>query len=1321
MQGGAFYFAGGTVTATACFFADNVASTGKGMIAYMSSTDGSQGIFTECTFSSNTAGGSALYNEGPATQLVVTNPGGVDQTTGLESEQQWSGGIVGQFSQCAKGYYVSDYSMWSPSNGSACTRPSGCGSIDGNNPDYTKCYPCDSPICEADCTLAWAICDVCGVGEYTSAPFQAVCTGCPAGRYNTRDASDSSDHNALHDCLPCPRGNYSTSVGAASCMNCPAGFYTLGGNQTCVRCPAGYACDGNGDSLPCPPGTYSQAGASDCSSCDRGKFTAEQGEASCDNCPAGTFSRRCSITCTDCDAGTYSALASPNCSSCEDGQYSNQRRQSMCGSCDLTFGPRYTSNVAHTDCSRCVADYVKEDNGTCVVCPNGATCKDIGTNSTNLGIQAGHYRFRTSTLRVRACPYGATACVGGSGVTNDDCCAEGYESALCAACSPSYFLLVDTCKPCSLDGWSTVGWAMFAVLFVAVLVFALRWSTTIRGLHTYVWSSLGCQLKTIWSGVQIMSAFPSLLFTLLPTSLQHFYSALEITNFNPTSAFALACVQHNLGTFFAELISTTALPIAVALAIWAAWLMRTRALKHDRAQCFVQHLRLFLLLCYLTLPSVTTVVFSAFDCDDDFGVPDVAFLRADYGTSCHSDVYRFQIVPWAIACVVIYPVGMTAMYAIVLYLNRDAIQKGDATDIAFLHYSYKPSMWFWEPVDLLRRVSLTGLLALFHSDTTRVATAVLVSFFWLLVYQRVAPFEFEDDQMLASIVNAEIVFTTILLAFHDGLLIDPSALGVLCIGVNLVLLPIFVAFQARHAWRGAQLVTSLEPGSKIGESFDRKAFARCWAAGGDARDLTRRRTLAWLDQALQSLTEDGSVLESILRVVRLPPFQIIDSVGEDSMGVVLKLEEEGTPSFALVKPLDERGGLSAYDRGPVSSTAQQPLLPIHDATQQAAPNSRLLFINSGKADIDVLHTAGEFAFVMQQEGESRIVFESVLLYSLQRLVEEGYARTLLNDESDAKRDGWYPVNYLVHFLAQSQLMMPPLLSRLINEVGASAALLRPDDADRHAFHYLKFRRTSDEAIVARGDDAIADLIVSVAESDPSLVQVLLQQATAHAFVAASRRLIKEHGGQIDQPSEFDAQTPREVAKMAGNPATRALFDTVLKQTRRDLFRCSVLSQHPVVEPWSLAKGELQEWLRARASESSSMKSLQALIDLMEDVEGLTILDEWVDIGFHGAGTPQVGKLNVGRVKHTVKREFKPVAVTGGLSMLLGVVHQGKQVMAGVHAAGSLSFYKALLLSCEKRSLLTDYAWVKMVGEGAFGRAHLCRYGVTDDGLFLSSR
>jgi len=320
-------------------------------------------------------------------------------------------------------------------------------------------------------------------------------------------------------------------------------------------------------------------------------------------------------------------------------------------------------------------------------------------------------------------------------------------------------------------------------------------------------------------------------------------------------------------------------------------------------------------------------------------------------------------------------------------------------------------------------------------------------------------------------------------------------------------------------------------------------------------------------------------------------------------------------------------------------------------------------------------------------------------------------------------------------------MTPQSLAELIIEAGPMA-LLQDDKEGNNAFHFLKYRRDGNgNERSARNDNDIATLILGVAEADASLTQVLLQQAAAHAYVAASRRLIEEHGGQLDAPSEFDARTPREIGKEAHDTATRDLFDdrdevqqraldeqrrefddrhqrellelfarqdeekrVTLHRTRCDLFRQSVLSVEPAVEPWGLANGVLQAWLIEKAGDNNK-GSLKTMLDAMGDVDGLSILADWVSVGFDGT-KPNCGKLVTGRVKEHLGIEAKPATVTK-LGSLLGQHPLGKMVLPNILKPGGLSFYKALLLSCEKRSLLTDYVWVRMLGVGAFGRAHLC--------------
>ena len=406
------------------------------------------------------------------------------------------------------------------------------------------------------------------------------------------------------------------------------------------------------------------------------------------------------------------------CEPCGEGEYQPEYGiPSSCDKCDTNL--HLTSNSDHTACSVCLAGYYRTipneadpADVSCDACPpNNVKCDVDGNDIHSLELRPGYYRRDSETPAdyIQSCPYEKnTACPGGT-LTGDDSCGEGYTSVLCAACADGFFFLVRQCEKCyEKQIKSVVVWGLVAVLIGISLLLALRRFHQIRGLWEFLWSSLSTQFKTIWSGAQIMSSFPSVLFTILPGTLQRFYSSLEVTNFNPSSALALACIDHNLGLFFAELVFTTIAPVVLALVIWIAFFVRKHVLAHDADSCYRQHLRIFLLLCYLTLPSVCTVVFSAFECEDDFGPSNVSFMRADFGTSCNSDEYRHWIRPWAAASGLLYPVGVNVMYALILFRNKDAITKGEAKDIAFLHHAYNKDAWFWEPIDSLRRISLTG-------------------------------------------------------------------------------------------------------------------------------------------------------------------------------------------------------------------------------------------------------------------------------------------------------------------------------------------------------------------------------------------------------------------------------------------------------------------------------------------------------------------------------------------------------------------------------------------------------------------------------------
>ena len=88
-------------------------------------------------------------------------------------------------------------------------------------------------------------------------------------------------------------------------------------------------------------------------------------------------------------------------------------------------------------------------------------------------------------------------------------------------------------------------------------------------------------------------------------------------------------------------------------------------------------------------------------------------LRCTVNTE--STEYTHFVIPYAIACIAMYPLGVNILYGVLLWRNRAAIRSlkkestvdeeakqklvGDGTMISFLHYPYSGSYFWWEAVD----------------------------------------------------------------------------------------------------------------------------------------------------------------------------------------------------------------------------------------------------------------------------------------------------------------------------------------------------------------------------------------------------------------------------------------------------------------------------------------------------------------------------------------------------------------------------------------------------------------------------------------------
>ena len=125
--------------------------------------------------------------------------------------------------------------------------------------------------------------------------------------------------------------------------------------------------------------------------------------------------------------------------------------------------------------------------------------------------------------------------------------------------------------------------------------------------------------------------------------------------------------------------------------------------------------------------------------DDHFGVEGASFLRSDYTVSCMSKEYAV-IQGYVYLCIFIYPVGLNVIEFLVLRSHRFNIvgRNGRARHISFLYEAFRPEYYYWECVDSIRRIMLSGFLVCF-GEKSRPAVALLLAVCFQVSRNRARP------------------------------------------------------------------------------------------------------------------------------------------------------------------------------------------------------------------------------------------------------------------------------------------------------------------------------------------------------------------------------------------------------------------------------------------------------------------------------------------------------------------------------------------------------------------------------------------------------
>ena len=235
-----------------------------------------------------------------------------------------------------------------------------------------------------------------------------------------------------------------------------------------------------------------------------------------------------------------------------------------------------------------------------------------------------------------------------------------------------------------------------------------------------------------------------------PPAYEQFLAALSVVNLNLGFILSLSCVMET--NFYVRLVLVTIAPMAVLGALVITYrvaMVRNGHSIHAMRVARNKHISVGVFLLFVVYSSVSYTIFQTFVCDPlDSGV---TYLRADYDVVCWTRTH-INFMRYAGIMVLVYPVGIPAVFAWVLFINRDGIKSvEDNTNgsrvppeleaIKDLWTPYKPSRYYYEVIECGRRIALTGLVVfVYPGSTAQVAIEALLAFVFSSLSEIISPF-----------------------------------------------------------------------------------------------------------------------------------------------------------------------------------------------------------------------------------------------------------------------------------------------------------------------------------------------------------------------------------------------------------------------------------------------------------------------------------------------------------------------------------------------------------------------------------------------------
>ena len=420
----------------------------------------------------------------------------------------------------------------------------------------------------------------------------------------------------------------------------------------------------------------------------------------------------------------------------------------------------------------------------------------------------------------------------------DSECENGYEGPLCDVCSLNHYKQFQDCKRCPSGKWIVGQLSVIAVIFVLILVVSVY-----VGRKSKKNDKERSPIDVLLAKLKVAVGFYQVTYGLLeafsyirwPNSIQVIGTYSEILQLNVLQMAPVHCLFPGLrADAFRNLFAVMSINAVVIIASGTVYGVRKLLILTDNnievneklrrvkqtKEVVLRNLFFFLYVTYLSTCSKTATVLPL-TCqklcrDDKEEGSCFQYLKADYSTHCDDSRYKQSVVVAYIS--IVYIIALPVATFIALWRQRNEITVTKATKresttelitgLSFLYESYKPSSWYWELIEMSRKVIVTSGLILVGQETrSYIGLTLVIAGIYGTLFCWIHPLEgiFENRLMSTSlsvtVVNLVVGAVSRIPAenipAHNDSYMDSLLFDMLVLGANTAVIALLVG-KIRH-------------------------------------------------------------------------------------------------------------------------------------------------------------------------------------------------------------------------------------------------------------------------------------------------------------------------------------------------------------------------------------------------------------------------------------------------------------------------------------------------------------------------------------------